>query len=152
MPKVGRPYGLRNQGIARQKVSVQGQRAILAYPELARRVAKGEMTKTLRGTRQQMAGLPGDGQNLKDGVTAMGTRLNVDDATMKRLSEMDQQTLADMYNSNEMVFEVYFNYGGLQKTAEGEWSDYSQGQKQKDVQFFIEQYNRFSASKGGNMV
>lgn len=153
MPKAGRPYGLKNQGVVRQRVSVEGSRAILAYPELARRVAKGENTKLIRGFRQKAAGLPGDGQNLKEGIEAMARdRIKVDDSTMYRLGQMDQDVLAEMYNGNSLTFEVFFNYEGFQKTKEGAYIDYSQGKKQQDVDFLIQEYNRYAESIGRSRV
>lgn len=153
MPRAGRPYGLKNQGIVRTKVSVEGQRAILAFPELARRVAKGETTKLIRGFRQKAAGLPGDGANLKEGIAAMARdRIKVDDSTMYRLGQMDEDVLAEMYNGNNLTFEVFFNYEGFQKTKEGAYIDYSQGQKLKDVDFLINEYNRYAASTGRQTV
>ena len=50
MPGPGRPYRLKKaQSISYQRLSVEGGRSILAYKELAKRTAQGELTKMLRG-------------------------------------------------------------------------------------------------------
>ena len=77
MPGPGRPYGLKRTSVSRQRLGVQGGRSILAYGDLARRVAQGEMTKLIRGHRQVLAGIPeGVGSSLKDGIQTMPTAVD----------------------------------------------------------------------------
>lgn len=153
MPAAGRPYGLKKaQSISYQRLSVEGGRSILAYKELAKRTAQGEMTKLIRGHRQRLRGID-DSQALHDSVTAMGETLGATTEQMEKLQSMDPRVLNDMYNSNKLTFEVYFNYEGIREVAPGETSnsDTSHGSlfvtqdKQKDLDWFIREYDRFAA-------
>lgn len=150
MPGPGRPYRLKKaQSISYQRLSVEGGRSILAYKELAKRTAQGELTKMLRGHRQILAGID-DGEALKDSVTAMAETLGANDEQMAKISEMDGATLSKMYNSNKLTFEVYFNYEGIRETAAGESANSGRGSwfvtedKTKDLDWFINEYERFS--------
>lgn len=45
---------------------------------------------------------------------------SVDPVTYSKIKRMDPQKLADLYNDNgKMIFEVYFDYGGVSKTSQG---------------------------------
>ena len=143
MPGPGRPYRLKKaESISRQRLGVQGGRSILAYGDLARRVAQGEMTKLIRGHRQVLAGIPeGVGSSLKNGVLEMGTTLGATDAQYAKLESMDKDVLNRMYNSNKLTFEVYFNYDGINQTKDG--AQFVTEKKQKDLDWFINEYDRF---------
>ena len=145
MPGPGRPYGLKKTSVSRQRLGVQGGRSILAYGDLARRVAQGEMTKLIRGHRQVLAGIPeGVGSSLKEGVKEMGTTLGATDAQYAKLESMDEDVLNRMYNSNKLTFEVYFNYDGIGQTKDG--AQFVTEKKQKDLDWFINEYDRFVAA------
>ena len=152
MPSPGRPYKLKKaQSISYQRLSVEGGRSILAYKELARRTAQGEMTKMIRGHRQVLAGID-DGAALKDSIKAMGETLGADDTQMVKLEAMDESTLSRMYNSNKLTFEVYFNYEGIRETAAGEQANSGRGSwfitqdKSSDLDWFIREYERFTGA------
>ena len=142
MPGPGRPYGLKKTSVSRQRLGVQGGRSILAYGDLAKRVAQGEMTKLIRGHRQVLAGIPeGVGSSLKNGVLKMGDTLGATDAQYAKLESMDKDVLNRMYNSNILTFEVYFNYDGIGQTKDG--ALFVTKKKQKDLDWFINEYDRF---------
>lgn len=45
---------------------------------------------------------------------------SVDPVTYSKIKRMDPKKLADLYNDNgKMIFEVYFDYGGISKTSQG---------------------------------
>ena len=116
-----------------------GSRAQLAYKELTKAAAAGENTKIQRGIRQASAGFKTDGKALKDGMVAMADRIGVSQEQYERIANLDENILASMYDSNDMTFEVFFNYEGIQKTSSGYFvSD----EKRKDVDWFLDQYDK----------
>ena len=138
----GRSYLLRNTTKARVKIGVVGSRAQLAYKELTKAAARGETTKVLRGIRQASSGAKTDGAKLKEGILAMADRVGVTQEQYNALADMEEDVLASMFETNDLTFEVFFNYEGIQKVNNTKYivSD----EKRQDVDFFIEQYSRYS--------
>ena len=135
----GAKYLLKNTTKARVKIGVVGSRAQLAYKDLAKAAAAGENTKIQRGIRQASAGFKTDGKALKDGMIAMADRIGVSQEQYDRIANLDENILASMYDSNDMTFEVFFNYEGIQKTSSGYFvSD----EKRKDVEWFLNEYDK----------
>ena len=137
----GASYLLKNTTKARVKIGVVGSRAQLAYKELTKAAAAGENTKIQRGIRQASAGFKTDGKALKDGMIAMADRIGVDQETYDRIANLDENILASMYDSNDMTFEVFFNYEGIQKMGEGKPYIVTD-EKRKDVDWFLDQYDK----------
>ena len=130
---------MKNTTKARVKIGVVGSRAQLAYKELTKAAAAGENTKIQRGIRQASAGFKTDGKALKDGMIAMADRIGVSQEQYDRIANLDENILASMYDSNDMTFEVFFNYEGIQKTSSGYFvSD----EKRKDVEWFLDEYDK----------
>ena len=130
---------MKNTTKARVKIGVVGSRAQLAYKELTKAAAAGENTKIQRGIRQASAGFKTDGKALKDGMIAMADRIGVSQETYDKIANLDENILASMYDSNDMTFEVFFNYEGIQKTSSGYFvSD----EKRKDVDWFLDEYEK----------
>ena len=135
----GASYLLRNTTKARVKIGVAGSRAQLAYKDLTRAAASGENTKIMRGIRQASSGFSTDGSALKDGMLAMADRIGVSQEQYNRIANLDEQVLASMYDSNDMTFEVFFDYEGIQKVG----STYLvSDEKRKDVDWFLDQYDK----------
>ena len=135
----GASYLLKNTTKARVKIGVVGSRAQLAYKDLTKAAASGENTKIMKGIRQASAGFKTDGKALKDGMIAMADRIGVSQETYDRIANLDENILASMYDSNDMTFEVFFNYEGIQKTSSGYFvSD----EKRKDVEWFLDEYDK----------
>ena len=136
----GAKYLLRNTTKARVKIGVVGSRAQLAYKDLTKAAAAGENTKIQRGIRQLASGSRTDGAALKNGMIGMLDRIGGSTEQYNRIMAMDENVLASMYDSNDMTFEVFFNYEGIQKTPSGVYmvSD----EKRKDIDWFIEQYDK----------
>ena len=136
----GAKYLLRNTTKARVKIGVVGSRAQLAYKDLTKAAAAGENTKIQRGIRQLASGSRTDGAALKNGMIGMLDRIGGSTEQYNRIMAMDENILASMYDSNDMTFEVFFNYEGIQKTPSGVYmvSD----EKRKDIDWFIEQYDK----------
>ena len=146
MPPRGKSYLLKNTTKARVKIGVQGSRAQLAYKDLTRAAAQGENTKIQRGIRQAASGAKTDGHALKMGLLAMADRLTADTAQYNAIAKMNEQVLASMYESNDLTFEVFFNYEGVQKLPDKSYiiSD----EKRRDIDWFINEYNKVAGMSG----
>ena len=136
----GKAYLLRNTTKARVKIGVTGSRAQLAYSDLTRASAKGEVTKLIKGVRQWASGANTDGSALKKGVLGMADRLGADTEQYNKMSKMDENVLAKMYESSDLTFEVFFNYEGVRKVDNSYYviSD----EKRRDIDWFIQEYER----------
>lgn len=135
----GAKYTLHNTTKARVKIGVVGSRAQLAYKDLTKAAAAGENTKIQRGIRQAAAGFRTDGAALKEGMIAMADRIGVNQEQYERIANLDENILASMYDSNDMTFEVFFNYEGIQKQGS---TYFVTDEKRKDVEWFLEQYDK----------
>ena len=135
----GRSYLLKNSTKARVKIGVVGSRAQLAYKELTKAAAAGENTKIQRGIRQASSGARTDGDALKKGMIAMADRVGVTQEQYDRIANLDENILASMYDSNDMTFEVFFNYEGIQK-VNGTYL--VTDEKRKDIEWFLDQYDK----------
>lgn len=144
---VGKPnYRKPKVTAARKTVDIQvggRTRQILLDAELTRRVAKGQTTKMLKGFY-----MPGKGSaeyarqahSLKQGVIGMAARANMDAEIVAKLNKMTPEKLKYLYDHNEFVFDVYFQYEGLNYT--GSTYQVIGDAKDKDALFLIEQYER----------
>lgn len=139
MPRKGQAYLLKNTTKARVKIGVVGQRAQLAYKDLAKASAQAENTKLIRGIREWSSGASTDGAQLKAGVLGMADRLVASTEQFDKISKMDPDALARMYDTNDLTLEVFFSYEGLRKTPDG-WVP--SAEKQKDIDWFIQEYER----------
>jgi len=80
-----------------------------------------------------------EGQVLKKGIIGMGTRAVAPDWMMEKLQKMDARYLQGLYESNKLLFEVYFSYEGI---------EYYDGvfevddQKLEDIELLIREYER----------
>jgi hypothetical protein len=80
-----------------------------------------------------------EGQVLKKGIIGMGVRAVAPDWMMEKLQKMDARYLQGLYESNRLLFEVYFSYEGI---------DYHDGvyevddQKLDDIELLINEYER----------
>ena len=111
--------------------------------DLARRVAKGQTTKMMKGFY-----MPGKGSAeyarqadaLKSGVIGMAARANMDSELEAKLNKMEPDKLKYMYDHNEFVFDVYFQYEGINYT--GSTYQVIGDAKDRDARFLIEEYER----------
>ena len=140
----GASYLLKNTTKARVKIGVVGSRAQLAYKDLAKAAAAGENTKIQRGIRQMYANANIDGGKLKEGMLAMLDRIGATTEQYTAIYNMDEDLLAKMYNTNDITFEVFFNYEGITKTSSGYMVS---EEKRKDIDWMIEQYNKVASTQ-----
>ena len=147
--KQGKAYTLRNTTKARVKIGVAGSRAQLAYKELTKAAAQGENTTIIRGIRQMYSDAKTDGQALHDSILGMADRVGVTTEQYNKLANMDADILAQMYNANDLTFEVFFNYEGINK-VNGTYivSD----EKRQDVDWFINEYERIAGPTDVNSM
>lgn len=125
-------------------VNVDGKtRKILQNPAQARAAARAKTTKSLRqgytGKRLEAADLQA-ADSLYNGVMGMAVRGNFGQEIYNKLAAMDPKKLLDMYDKNDLIFEVYFQYTGIHKEG-SYWTD-PQGAKDSDALFLIENYER----------
>ena len=143
---VGKPQYQKPKSAARKSVEVQAggrTRQILLDVDLARRVAKGQTTKMMKGFY-----MPGKGSAeyarqadaLKSGVIGMAARANMDSELVAKLNKMEPDKLKYMYDHNEFVFDVYFQYEGINYT--GSTYQVIGDAKDRDARFLIEEYER----------
>lgn len=133
-------------GIARAKVDVTSRkgRQVLIAPEIARAAARSRTTKLIKGSYKSIpmrsAWQERKGSGLKAGILGMAQTLQVDAETYAKLESMDPHKLARMYEDNDLVFEVFFQYEGINTTSQG--VIVNEGAKSEDVNLLIETYDR----------
>ena len=143
---VGKPQYQKPKSAARKTVEIQAggrTRQILLDVDLARKVAKGQTTKMMKGFY-----IPGKGSAeyarqadaLKSGVIGMAARANMDSELVAKLNRMEPDKLKYMYDHNEFVFDVYFQYEGINYT--GSTYQVIGDAKDRDARFLIEEYER----------
>ena len=143
---VGKPQYQKPKSAARKSVEVQAggrTRQILLDVDLARKVAKGQTTRMMKGFY-----MPGKGSAeyarqadaLKSGVIGMAARANMDSELVTKLNRMEPDKLKYMYDHNEFVFDVYFQYEGINYT--GSTYQVIGDAKDRDARFLIEEYER----------
>ena len=143
---VGKPQYQKPKSAARKSVEVQAggrTRQILLDVDLARKVAKRQTTKMMKGFY-----MPGKGSAeyarqadaLKPGVIGMAARANMDSELVAKLNRMEPDKLKYMYDHNEFVFDVYFQYEGINYT--GSTYQVIGDAKDRDARFLIEEYER----------
>lgn len=115
-------------------------RVALVNKKAAMSSARGATTKALNRNLQYMGGDLIRGENLKSGILGMAAKANVPAEKFAKLKRMDEGYLDSMYQSNQFVFDVYFDYGSVEKGPDGA-NIYTAG-KQDDIDFLIEQYER----------
>ena len=134
------------RGITRLKQFKQAgarKRFELLHRRKAIAAAKGRTTIQTKlgktGLEWRPAGSLIEGQVLKKGIIGMGTRAVAPDWMMEKLQKMDPRYLQGLYESNRLLFEVYFSYEGI---------EYHDGvfevddQKLEDIKLLIREYER----------
>ena len=143
---VGKPQYQKPKSAARKSVEIQAggrTRQILLDVDLARRVAKGQTTKMMKGFY-----MPGKGSAeyarqadaLKSGVIGMAARANMDSEIVAKLHRMEPGKLKCRGDHNEFVFDEYCTYEGINYT--GSTYQVIGDAKDRDARFLIEEYER----------
>lgn len=133
-------------GIARAKADVVSHkgRQVLIAPQITRAAARARTTQIVKGgykgVQMQTVWQGKKGEGLKKGILGMAQTLQVDAATYAKLESMDPYKLAKMYESNDLIFEAFFQYEGINTTSQGVFVN--EGAKSEDVKLLIESYDR----------
>lgn len=135
LPGINEPYYSRTGSRARTKVSTG--RYELTNAARARKTARQK-------TRRQVsrASIPDyvpdmvRGAQLKKGIVNLASASeDITEEQLAKLQAMDPAKLDAMYQRNDLIFEVYFQYG---RPEQGELSN-----KSRDADFLIEQYEQY---------
>lgn len=132
-------------GIARAKADVVSRkgRQVLIAPHITRAAARARTTQIVKGgykgVQMQTVWQGKKGEGLKKGILGMAQTLQVDAATYAKLESMDPYKLAKMYENNDLIFEVFFQYEGINTTSQGVFVN--EGAKSEDVKLLIESYD-----------
>lgn len=124
---------------AQRNAEVKG-RSELQYSKKTKQAAKARQTRLINADVLRPAKSSVEGEQLKKGIEGMGHRAALDDERMEKLERMDPDKLKSMYDSNELLFEVFFNYGGIKETEYGAYQ--VEDQKIQEIDWFIGEYER----------
>ena len=134
------------RGITRQKQFKQAgprKRFELLHRRKAIAAAKGRTTVQTKfgatGLEWRPTGSLIEGQVLKKGIIGMGTRAIAPDWMMEKLQKMDARYLQGLYESNKLLFEIYFSYEGIEY-HDGVFE--VEDQKLEDIELLIREYER----------
>ena len=127
-------------GVKRTVGSHTRKKLIMA--DTARSQARRKQTVLLeRDTDIEASGLASRGDALKEGILGMADVSLMPDSVVDKLKAMDPAKLDALYQNNDIIFEVYFDYGGIEKGDNGA-NIVNTGKKLSDAEFLIEQYER----------
>lgn len=135
--------------ISRAKVTVESRknRQVFLAPKIARAEARRRTTQIVKGSYKtipmQTVWQGRKGEGLKKGILGMAQTVQVDAETYAKLERMDPYKLARMYESNDLIFEVFFQYEGINTTSQGIFVN--EGAKDEDIKLLIESYDRLFA-------
>lgn len=138
------------KGITRAKVQVESRRgrSVLIAPKITRAAARARTTQLIKGQYKsvpmQTVWQGKKGEGLKAGILGMAQTIQVDAETYAKLESMDPYKLARMYEDNDLIFEAYFQYEGINTTSQGVYVN--EGAKTEDVKLLIESYDRLYRS------
>lgn len=131
---------------ARREASVKG-RYELQYESKARAQARRKSTMLAKAGLPVRGASKEQGRKLLSGIEGMARRVNLDEERYNRIMRMDPKKLDAMYRKNDLVFDVFFSYSGIETDPETGAYVVSED-KTADFDFLIEQYNRlFPESK-----
>lgn len=120
-----------------KKEAVTARRSRFIDAEKARRTARGQVTRRINEGAYSGAGDYRRGQQLLKGIESLArTADGVTSEQMQKLHKMDPSKIDKMYQNNDVVFDVYFQYKESYRGVP------VLGDKQEDVQFLIDQYER----------
>lgn len=138
------------KGITRAKVQVESRkgRSVLIAPKITRATARARTTQLVKGhyrsTPMQTVWQGKKGEGLKAGILGMAQTIQVDAETYAKLESMDPYKLARMYEDNDLIFEAYFQYEGINTSGQG--ITINERAKTEDVKLLIESYDRLFRS------
>lgn len=135
LPGLNEPH-YKQQG-SRAKVKTASGRYQLEKAAQARKVSRQKAKRQMASARiPEYVPDMVRGQQLKKGIESLALASDdISEEQLAKIQKMDPAKLDAMYQRNDLIFEVYFQY---QKSDEGELSN-----KSRDADFLIEQYERY---------
>lgn len=122
-------------------------RYALANPEVARTEARKKLTRAVNRARGIGVALTRErveteGATLKKGVVAFAQKAGLSSRTVDRLKRMNASELLTLYDENDILFESYFDYEGIEDTMGLGWQLPAdvKARKQSQVEEFIAAY------------
>lgn len=118
----------------------------LANPELAITESRKALTRAINRAKGLESDLsPGrvaaEGSSLKKGVIAFAQKTGVSNRMVEQLKHMEERDLLQLYDENKILFESYFDYGGLKDSGIGfEMDEVTRARKENQIQELIDQY------------
>ena len=114
----------------------------LIMSDVARSQAARKQTLLIkRDVDIEASGVSERGEALKEGILGMADVSLLPDDVYAKLNAMDANKLDALYQNNDIIFEVYFDYGGIDKGENGA-NIVDKGKKLSDAKFLIDQYER----------
>lgn len=136
---------------ARTKINAKG-RYQLTNPQATRKIARQKQGRAIgRGAYQDWINPPraDTGANLKKGIEGISLRAGLtaeDDVLFKKLQNMDESNLAQLYARNDLIFDVAFNYGGSNDESPMDQRNPTAKPpipgKKADLEFLVSQYEK----------
>jgi len=118
-----------------------GKRTELVNPSLAKKIARQKQQRLIGRDLGNIEIDVTRGQALKKGVIGMLDRALIPDEIAAKISKMDPEKLDALYQQNDLIFEVYFDYGGIESGEDGAYH-IDRGKKIRDAQFLVSQYEK----------
>lgn len=127
---------------SRQKgASSVSKRSVLLNPSTAKKIARQRQTRLIESDAVIESGVKSRGEALKEGIKGMLDRAIIPEEIADKIKAMDAAKLDALYQQNDLIFEVYFDYGGIEKDEDGTYRVDRQ-KKIRDAQFLVSQYEK----------
>lgn len=122
---------------------VTKSRTVLQYRKATVSAARGATTRAIREGKIAPLTVSEFGSSLHKGVLGMADTIQgvLTDEQYRKLTAMDPRMLEAMYRSNKFVFDVYYQYAGINQ-APGERQYRVAEGKAEDAQLLITEYER----------
>lgn len=127
---------------SRQKgASSVSKRSVLLNPSTAKKVARQRQARLIESDAVIESGIKSRGEALQAGIEGMLDRAIIPEDIAEKIKAMDPAKLDALYQQNDLIFEVYFDYGGIEKGEDGSYTVDRQ-KKIRDAQFLVSQYEK----------
>lgn len=125
----------------RKLLSAVAGRSELVNVGKAKKIARQKQSRLVESGRFESIGDMERGASLKDGILGMANRAILPDEIYDKLEKMEPDKLDALYQQNDLIFEVYFDYSGAETTDNGAVI-MDTAQKKRDALFLIDLYQK----------
>ena len=145
-PRIDKPKPM-TKATSKRSSTVGGHtRYDLLNPRATRRSASAKQAYLIRQEFDNSIMDLERGEALKQGVEGMANMVAMDGVItqeqLEKIQAMDAGNLQVMYDANYLIFEVYFNYGGISESSQYPGAKTVDQSKASDIQYLIEQYEK----------